>query len=133
MRFLVKFKPNKQEQWHFYHLKKKSNYWLPHILAFLFFATNHFIIKTGIISPWIYSQKLHYSGYINPVWRKQWYLIKILFHTCISPNRIFHMIIVICSVYHGIFHMQTIFLVLPSSFIVLVSSIPPGSCAYMCN
>lgn len=75
---------------------------------------HHFINKTGIVSPWIYSQKLRHLRYINLVWMKNWHLIKISFCAWKSSaqNRKFHMIVVICSLYHAIFHIQIIFLVL---------------------
>lgn len=98
----------------------------PHIFSFFFFFLvrscfsicliakfHHFINKTGIISPWIYSQKLRHLRYINLVWMKQWHLIKILFFAWKSSaqNRKNHAIVVICSLYHDISHTNYLFCV----------------------
>lgn len=143
---LVKLKLNKQEQSHFYHLQKYLIILWFHLI-FLAFSVrsclsicliakfHHFINKTGIVSPWIYSQKLRHLRYINLVWMKHWHLIKILFCAWKSSaqNRKFHMIVVICSLYHAIFHIQIIFLVLPVSLNELVSSVPTSKSWFLCK
>jgi len=133
-----------QEQSHFYHLQKYLIILWFH-LVFLDFSVrsclsiclrakfHHFINKTGIVSPWIYSQKLCHLRYLNLDWMKQWHVIKVLFcaRKSSAQNRKFHSIVVVCSLYYAIFHTWIIFLVLSVSLNEFVSSIPTRKSCFL--